>query len=183
MNTSALIRFFSLTALLLPLFTPSAFAQPRAGQTALGAEVGIFVPKDEQLDIGGVAAGLFEVYATPRVGIRSTVTAIRADYARNDNDDERQLRFGVDVIRNWEFGRVHPFAGAGIAMHLLRFYRDGNNEGPNDTKFGAQGLGGAEFFLNRAWTVKAEGRYQWVADRPNLDPDGLSLTFGVKRYF
>ena len=167
-------------------FLPSlAAAQPvpNAGQVAIGGEFGVFIPADEQLDPGIVGGGLLEFYATPRIGIRGSVMAIRSGYDRDDDDDERQLRFGVDVIYNWEFGRVHPFAGGGIGMHLLRFYRDGDNEGPNDTEFGVQGLGGAEFFLNRAWTVKAEGRYQWVADRPNLNPDGLSLTIGLKRYF
>ena len=156
---------------------------PSAGQVAAGAEVGVFLPTDSQLSSGIVGGGLFEFYATPRVGIRGSVMAIRNGYDRVDDDDERQMRLGLDVIYNWEYGGVHPFAGAGIAMHFLRFYRDGDNEGPNDTEFGAQLLGGAEFFLDTAWTLKAEARYQWVGDRPNLNPDGLALTVGVKRYF
>lgn len=156
---------------------------PDAGQVAAGGEIGVFLPKDEQLSAGIVGGGLLEFYATPRVGIRGSLMAIRNGYDRRDDDDERQLRLGVDVIYNWEYGSVHPFVGAGLGMHFLRFYRDGDNEGPNDTEFGMQLLGGAEFFLNRAWTVKAEGRYQFVGDRPNLDPDGLALTIGLKRYF
>ena len=37
--------------------------------------------------------------------------------------------------------------------------------------------------MNRAWTTKFEARYQFVKDRPNLDPDGLGLLVGLKRYF
>ena len=164
-------------------FIAAAQPVPNTGQVAIGGEVGLFFPADEQLDAGIVGGGLIEFYLTPRVGIRGTVTAIRTGYDRNDDDDERQLRFGGDVIYNWEFGKVHPFAGGGIGVHLLRFYRDGDNVEPNDTNFGGQGLGGAEIFLNRDWTVKLEGRYQWVEDRPNLNPDGFSATVGVKRYF
>ena len=185
MSTSSFLRHLIITSALALACPLVAAAQPvpNTGQVAAGAEVGLFFPADENLDAGIVAGGLVEFYVSPRLGIRGTVTAIRSGYDRNDDDDERQLRFGGDVIYNWEFGKVHPFAGGGIGIHLLRFYRDGDNEEPNDTNFGGQALGGAEIFLNRAWTVKLEGRYQWVEDRPNLDPDGFSATVGVKRYF
>jgi opacity protein-like surface antigen len=185
MNTSALLKPLALGALCIVLLPTVGQSQPvpDAGQVAAGGEFGLFIPADEQLDPGLIGGGLLEFYATPRVGIRGTVMAIRNGYDREDDDDERQIRFGVDVIYNWEFGAVHPFLGAGVGVHLLRFYRDGDNEGPNDTEAGGQVLGGAEFFLDRQWTVKTEARYQWVADRPNLNPDGLALTLGLKRYF
>jgi opacity protein-like surface antigen len=170
----------ALCALAIPAL---AAAQPAAGQVAAGAEIGLFFPADEQLATGVTGGGLFEYYVTRRLSIRGTVMAIRAGYDRQDDDDERQLRFGGDVIYNWEGGKIHPFAGGGIGLHLLRYYRSGDNVGPNDTNIGAQVLGGVEVFLNRAWTVKGEGRYQWVEDRPSLNPDGLSLTIGIKRYF
>lgn len=169
--------------MMLNLLPTIAGAQPRTGQVAAGADIGMFVPSDEQLQSGLMADGFVEFYATPRLGIRPIVTAIRSGYDRFDDDDERQLRVGVDVIYNWEGGRVHPFVGGGFGMHFLRFYRDGNNEGPNDTNFGTNVLGGLEFFMNRAWVVKLEGRYQWVQDRPNLDPDGFAALIGLKRYF
>jgi opacity protein-like surface antigen len=183
MSTATLTRHLFYSTLVLIVTAAAASAQPNAGQVAAGGEIGVFIPADEQLSPGFTGGGLLEFYATRRIGIRGTVMTIRNGYDRRDDDDERQVRFGADVIYNWEFGRVHPFAGGGIGMHLLRFYRDGDNEGPNDTEFGVQGLGGVEFFLNRAWTVKTEGRYQWVGDRPSIDPDGLSLTVGLKRYF
>ncbi len=185
MNTSSFVTRLALSAFCAALFPAVAAAQrvPDAGQVAVGAEFGVFLPSDDQLEPGLAGGGLIEFYATPRVGIRGSVMAMRNDYERGGDDEERQIRFGADVIYNWEYGSVHPFAGAGVGMHLLRFYDEGDNVGPNDTEFGAQILGGAEFFLNRDWTVKAEGRYQWVGDRPLVDLDGLALTIGVKRYF
>jgi opacity protein-like surface antigen len=161
----------------------SAQPVPDAGQVALGVDFGVFLPADEQLDPGGIIGGLIEFYATPRLGIRASLMAIRNGYDRPDDDEERQLRIGGDVIYNWEFGRVHPFAGGGLGLHLMRFYRDDEGEGPDDSNLGVSALGGAEFFLNRWWTFKLEGRYQWVGDRPNLNPDGLAVTGGFKRYF
>ena len=185
MTTSSFLSRCFVVIACFALFPVTANGQPvpDGGQVAAGAEIGMFIPTDEQLEPGITGGGLIEFYASPRVGIRGTVTAIRNGYDREDDDSERQLRFGADVIYNWEYGAVHPFLGAGLGVHLLRFYRDGDNEGPNDTEFGGNVLGGLEFFLNRAWTVKGEARYQWVADRPNLDPDGLGLTIGLKRYF
>lgn len=183
MKTSSCLTRLALSAFCATLFPAAVAAQPNAGQVAVGAEFGVFLPADEQLDSGLVGGGLIEFYATPRVGIRGTVTAIRNDYERGGDDEERQLRFGADVIYNWEFGSVHPFLGGGVGVHLLRFYDEGDNIGPNDTEFGTQVLGCAEFFMNREWTIKAEGRYQWVGDRPLFNPDGLALTIGVKRYF
>lgn len=185
MTTSSWVRHLAFVTFLTALVPAVAAAQPvpDAGQVAAGAEIGVFLPSDDLLDNGWVGGGLLEYYVTPRVGIRGSVMAIRAGYERPGDEEERQLRFGGDVIYNWEYGAVHPFAGAGLGMHLLRYYNDGDNIGENDTEFGAQILGGAEFFMNREWTVKAEGRYQWVGDRPLVDPDGFSLTIGIKKYF
>jgi opacity protein-like surface antigen len=181
-NSAFLLRSIPIAAVVL--LTPLvATAQPRTGQVAAGADIGAYLPKDEQLSNGWMADGFVEFYATPRVGIRGIVTAIRNGYERFDNDDERQLRLGVDVIYNWEGGKFHPFVGAGFGAHFLRFYRDGDHEEPDDNNFGSNILGGVEVFINRAWTTKFEARYQFVQDRPNLDPDGLGLLIGLKRYF
>jgi opacity protein-like surface antigen len=156
---------------------------PDRGQVALGAEVGIFLPSDDQLDSSITGGGLMEVYLTPRVGVRGSVKAMRPEYDRGTDEQERQVRLGADVIYNWEGGRLHPFAGGGVGLHFLRFTDNGEGIGDTDTKLGASVLGGFEYFLNRAWTIKTEGRYQWVDDKPLVDPDGFAVTFGLKRYF
>jgi Outer membrane protein beta-barrel domain len=180
--TSSAIRLVLLAALLTAVPT-LASAQPLPGQVAAGGDIGLFVPSDEQLDAGWMADGFVEFYATRRVGFRPIVTAIRNGYELADDTDERQLRLGLDVIYNWEGGNIHPFLGAGIGIHFLRLYSNGDHVEPDDNNFGANVLGGLEVFLNRAWTVKFEGRYQWVEDRPHVDPDGFGLLVGLKRYF
>ncbi len=181
-NSAVPVRLFGAVAL-LSLFPTWALAQPHTGQVAAGGDIGVYIPTDEQLSTGWIGDGFLEFYATPRLGFRPIVTAIRTGYDRFDDDDERQLRLGLDVIYNWEGGNIHPFAGVGAGVHFLRFYRNGNHEGPDDNNFGANVLGGVEIFFNPTWTVKLEGRYQWVQDRPAIDPDGLGLLVGLKKYF
>jgi opacity protein-like surface antigen len=183
MNTSALCRGGVLAAALLLVFAASAFAQPRQGQAAVGGDIGLFFPSDDQLDGALFGGGFVEVYATPRVGIRPSLFWTAPEYERGTDENENQMRLGVDVIYNWEGGIVHPFVGAGIAAHFLQFTSDGEDVDDSDTNLGFALLGGVEYFLNRAWAVKGEGRYQWVDDRPSVNPDGFALTIGLKRYF
>ncbi len=186
MRTHILVLHASLLAGLLSLAIPSSSAAqpvPNTGQMAVGGDVGVFLPADDQLDGSFIVAGFFEYYFTPRLSIRGSVSETRPSYSRGSDEEERQLRLGGDVIYNWERGKFHPFAGGGLGIHNLRFFDAGDNIGDNDTNVGVSGLGGVEVFLNRQWTFKIEGRYQWVDDRPLLEPDGFALTFGVKRYF
>ena len=166
--------------LVLPL---AAAAQPRQGQVALGGDIGLFFPTDEQLDGALTGGGFIEIYPAPRVSVRPSLFLSAPEYERADAEHERQTRLGVDVIYNWERGRYHPFVGGGVGAHFLQFTRDGEDIGDTDTVLGVAALGGLEVFLNRAWTFKGEGRYQWVDDERGFNPDGLALTVGLKRYF
>lgn len=167
----------------LTLLPALASAQPQGGQFAAGADVGLFFPADDQFDSALFWGGFLEGYATPRVGIRGSLFVTSPEYERGTDEHERQIRLGADVIYNWEGGRVHPFVGAGLAAHFLQFTDNGEDVGDSDSRLGFDVLGGLEYFLNRAWTVKGEGRYQWVDDRRGVNPDGLVLTIGLKRYF
>jgi opacity protein-like surface antigen len=171
--------------LMVALAAPGADAQtvPESGQVAAGAELGLFAPTDGQFDGALIGGGLVEVYLTDRVSVRGSVLATAPAYVRGTEEDERQIRLGADGIYNWEMGRVHPFAGAGVGLHLLQLTDEGESVGDSETKAGLSVLGGLEYFLSRRWTLKAEGRYQWVANLPLVNPDGFALTVGLKRYF
>lgn len=183
MNTSAVLQRLVFLAALMLLFPLTSAAQPRDGQVALGGDIGLFFPSDDQLD-GALFGGAFvELYPTPRLGVRPSLFVSAPEYERGTDENERQTRLGVDVIYNWEGGRVHPFVGGGLGAHFLQFTDNGESIGDSSTKLGFAALGGLEYFLNRAWTFKGEGRYQWVDDRPGLNPDGFVLSIGLKRYF
>jgi hypothetical protein len=185
MNTSALHHLIGriLIAALILFLPLTATAQPRDGQVAVGGDIGLFFPSDDQLD-GALSGGAFiEVFSSSRIGIRPSLFVTSPEYDRGTDEHERQMRLGVDVIYNWEGGRVHPFVGAGLGAHFLQFTDNGEEIGDSDTKLGLGLLGGLEYFLNRAWAVKGEGRYHWVDDERGVNPDGLALTIGLKRYF
>ena len=182
--TFAPLPVFLLASVMLAM-PAEAIAQPvpSTGQVAAGIDVGLFLPSDDQFDTSITGGGFFEFYLTPRIGVRTGVMAMRPSYQRGTDEQERQIRLGADLIYNWEYGHIHPFAGGGLGMHLLRTYDDGQNVGTNYSKVGVSALGGFEYFLNREWTVKTEGRYQWVGDIPLVNPNGFALTIGLKRYF
>lgn len=161
----------------------TATAQPREGQWALGGDIGLFFPTDEQFDGALTGGGFVEIYPTARIGIRPSLFVTSPEYERGTDEHERQMRLGFDVIYNWEHGKYHPFAGGGLGAHFLQFTHDGEEIGDSRTELGFAALGGIEVFLNRVWTLKGEGRYHWVDDERGVNPDGLALTIGLKRYF
>jgi hypothetical protein len=168
----------------LMLFLPlTAAAQPRAGQVALGGDIGLFFPTDDQFDGALIGGGFIEIYPSARIGVRPSLFVTSPEYDRGTDEHEKQMRLGFDVIYNWERGRYHPFVGGGLGAHFLQFRQDGEDIGDSSTELGFAALGGIEVFLNRAWTLKGEGRYHWVDNERGVDPDGLALTIGLKRYF
>lgn len=176
-----------IAALALTLTVPATAAAqrrvPDAGMVAIGGEFGVFAPSDDQFEPAPIFGGLFEVYATPRLGLRGSLAYTNPAFDRGQDDTLEQFRAGFDAIYNWEGGKVHPFAGGGLGLHILQVEDEGHPVTDEETQVGFSVLGGVEYFLNRHWTIKGEGRYQWVDDVFGTDSDGFAATFGVKRYF
>jgi opacity protein-like surface antigen len=191
MTTSALNarangrRYIELVLFLatLTLFPIEVMAQPAEGQFTAGGDFGLFFPADDQFDSAAVWGAFVEGYATRRVGIRGSLFYTSPEFERGGDEHARQLRLGADLIYNWEGGRVHPFVGAGLGAHFMQFTDEGEDVGDSETQLGFDVLGGLEYFLNTDWTVKGELRYHWVDDFRRVDPDGLAMTIGLKRYF
>jgi opacity protein-like surface antigen len=179
-------QHFTVVALLL-LIPTVALAQrrrvPATDSGALGGDVGLFVPRSDALDAGPALEGFYEYYFTPRGSLRLGLGWANPSFAGRDNDSLRTLRVAVDGVYNWERGKVHPFVGAGIGIYFLQPKNNGNNAGDAETKTGATLFGGAEFFTSRTVSVKAEGRYHLVSESFGINPDGLALTIGMKKYF
>jgi hypothetical protein len=156
---------------------------PHKGASALGGEVGIFLPKEDVLTTGPVLEGFYEHYLTARDSIRVGVGWLNPKWEAESSDSLRQIRIGADLVHNWEGGTVHPFVGAGLGAYILQFRDNGENLGDSETKVGGSVFGGAEFFTSDTFSVKGEARYHVVSKVNGFNPSGLSLTFGVKSYF
>ena len=162
-----------------------ALAQPRVPDREMwgvGGEVGVFLPQENGFGAGLDLQALAEYYLTPR-------TSIRAAFGWNDPSvdgggaSRRTARLTLDVLYNWEGGRVHPFVGAGFGAYFLQPKIGGRAVGESRQEPGFSLAGGFEYFTARTFTIKAEARYHAVlADGP-WDMDGLALTIGFKQYF
>ena len=158
--------------------------QPAEGSIAVQGGIGFFVPQDSAFGTALDLEGHGDFYLTSRLGVRFGVDWTDPSFHRESSDSLRQVRFGGDVIYNWEGGKWHPFAGAGIAAHVIQQKDNGRDLGGSESKLGGALLGGVEYFFNRNSTFTGEARYQFVGDTRNgYNPSGLVLLFGLKRYF
>ena len=80
-------------------------------------------------------------------------------------------------------GAVHPFVGAGLGIYFIQEKDNGNSFGEDHTKLGGTVFGGVEFFTSNTVSVKGEARYHLIDNINGLNPDGLALTIGLKKYF
>ena len=182
---NAQLRHLIVTAAILALSSP-AFGQgrtPTPDSAAIGGDVGVFLPRDSALTTGPTLEGFYEFYLTSRESVRMGAGWLNPRFDREHEDSLRQIRIAFDVVHNWEGGSVHPFVGAGLGVYFLQVRDNGNNAGDSESKLGGTLFGGAEFFTSRTLTVKAEARYHVVQNARGLNPDGLALTIGLKKYF
>jgi hypothetical protein len=164
----------------------SAAAQGRVPATdsgAIGGDVGIMVPRAEPLGTGPVLEGFYEYYFAPRTSVRIGLGWANPSFDREEDDSLRTLRVPVDLVYNWEGGTLHPFAGAGLGIYFVQQKDNGASVGDSATKVGATLLGGVEFFSGRSVAVKGEARYHLLGDAFGINPGGLAVTIGVKKYF
>lgn len=140
----------------LPATAAAQSRMPHKDAGALGAEVGVFFPRQDGMTMGPEIAGFYEYYLTARDSLRLGGGWANPKLEANSDARTRQIRFGVDLIHNWEGGAVHPFVGAGIGTYFLQPRLNGTNLGDSATKVGATILGGLEFFTSNTFAVKGE---------------------------
>lgn len=167
----------------IPAFASAQGRMPHKGAGAVGADVGVFLPKEHQLTTGPVIEGFYEYYLTARDSLRVGAGWLNPKFERERADSLRQIRIAVDLVHNWEGGAVHPFVGAGLGTYFLQERDNGNNFGDSETKLGGTVFAGAEFFTSNTFAVKGEARYHIVQKVRGFNPSGLALTIGVKSYF
>src|SRR5262249_31802720 len=130
-----------------------ALAQERAphrGSTAVGVDVGAFIPKESQLDNALIVNALFEYYVTPRVSLRTGFGLTNPEFTNGSANSLRQVPLRLDVNYNWEGGKWHPFVGAGAGAYFLQV-KDPNGHaiGQSESKPGFNLGGGVEYFTGR----------------------------------
>lgn len=157
---------------------------PHAGSTAVGFDVGAFVPAESELDNALIFSALLEYYLTPRVSLRTDFGLTDPGFSRESADSLRQIPLRLDVNYNWERGKWHPFVGAGVGAYFLRFKDNGQAFGDTETKPGVNVGGGIEYFTGRTVSLKGEARYHAIGNtRAGTDPSGFVVTGGLKKYW
>jgi hypothetical protein len=184
MFTRALGVFMLASCVVAPGVAEAQERAPHAGSTAVGAEVGAFIPKDGQLDTALIVSALLEYYVTPRVSLRTDFGLTDPGFSRESSDSLRQIPLRLDVNYNWEGGKWHPFVGAGVGAYFLRFKDNGEAFGGTETKPGFNVGGGIEYFTGRTVSLKGEARYHVIGKMDGgQDPSGLVFTGGLKKYW
>jgi hypothetical protein len=183
MRKARLLTWSLAITLAIPALASAQGRMPHKGAGAVGADVGVFLPKEEQLTTGPVVEGFYEYYLTARDSVRVGAGWLNPKFERESADSFRQIRIAVDLVHNWEGGTVHPFAGAGLGTYFLQLRDNGTNVGDSETKLGGTVFAGAEFFTSNTFAVKGEARYHIVQKVGGFNPSGLALTIGVKGYF
>ena len=183
MRTALMRVVVAFTILLMPA---NAFAQgrtPAPESGAVGGDLGVFIPADDALGSSLALEGFYEYYLTSRVSVRTGLGWTNPSFDREDDDSLRHFRVALDVVHNWEGGTVHPFVGGGIGIYFLQPRDNGESVGDSESKIGATLFGGVEYFTSNTVSVKGELRYHIISDAFGLNPDGMALMIGVKKYF
>ena len=157
---------------------------PHTGSTAVGIDLGAFMPAENQFDNALIVNALLEYYVTPRVSLRTDFGLTDPGLSRESTDSLRQIPLRLNVNYNWEGGKWHPFVGAGAGAYFLQFKDNGQPFGQSETKPGFNVGGGIEYFTGRTVSLKGEARYHVIGNtRGGQDPSGLVFTGGLKKYF
>jgi opacity protein-like surface antigen len=172
-------------ALCVVALPATAWAQrtPAAESGAIGGDFGVFLPAEDQLSPGLALEGFYEYYLTARTSVRTGLGWANPNFGREEEDSLRHFRVALDVAYNWEGGTVHPFVGAGIGIYFLQLKDNGESFGDSESKFGGTVFGGVEYFTSDTLSVKGELRYHLISDVGALNPDGATLSIGLKKYF
>ena len=165
----------------------AAGAVPDRGMSAVGVSLGVSGPGDDRLENGLVLSAWAERYTTRRVSFRGMVSGNWWGVIDGPEDDGvSPISAKVNLVYNWERGKWHPYATAGLGLYKFRF-----TEGDVDssaTTFGFNIGGGAEYFIRLKDTIVVEALiHPLVGDVESrfssYIPWYWTLSGGYKKYF
>ena len=177
------MRLFIFLCAFLALATASAAQTPDAGTRAAGVDAGVLFP-DDSFEPTVTLDGFGEYYLTPRVSVRGQLGWASPGFDGRTEDHFRQVRLTFNAIYNWQHGVWQPYVTAGAGAYFVRQLFDGRDDPDRETRGGINFGGGMEYPVTEVMILKGEARWDLVSHPPGLpDATGLTLTFGVKRYF
>lgn len=180
-SKALLIPTFLLLLSPMALPTYAASSAPVTGDWAASFNAGFANPFDDDFDdVEPVLTGTVEYYTSPRVSWRGLLGVMSFSSDGEGNPSIDATFVNANVAYNWERGKFHPYVTGGIGL----YDKDPSTNLPDDfdeTKFGANGGGGLEWFLGQRWAIKFEGTlHRMTGENPNSVFLG---TAGVKFWF
>jgi hypothetical protein len=176
-------QLICMLALLVGNVLPASAQTPDEGMLAAGIDIGAFFP-DDAFESAVTVDGFGEWYFTPRLSGRFMLVWTDPGVSGRTEDHFRQFKLLFNGVYNWEMGVWHPFVTAGAGAYFVRLILDERPDPEGETRGGLNFGGGVEYFATALTTLKGELRWDVVSDPPGLpDATGMTLTFGVKRYF
>jgi len=162
-------------------------AVPDRGMSALGVSLGLSSPGDDRLENGLVLSVWGEHYMTRRVSFRGMVSGNWWGVIDGPEEDGvSPISAKVNLVYNWERGKWHPYATAGLGVYKFRFTEDDIDS--SATTFGFNIGGGAEYFVRLKDTLVVEALiHPIVGDVESRFNSYLpwywTLSGGYKKYF
>lgn len=173
--------------------TEAQTAGPRENTIAVGGDVG-FLASDNVASEGGAttldavtgsADAFVEYYYTDRVSFRAMYGWAAPRFGSVPELSLRRQHVTVNLLYNWQVGRLRPFAAIGGGTVFVSRRREGNTVGQTLAKPGGALGGGAEYYF-RTFAVRSEMSVHVLNDEkgiPELEGatlTGFTWTFGVK---
>ncbi len=162
-------------------------AVPDRGMSALGVSLGLSSPGDDRLENGLVLSVWGEHYMTRRVSFRGMVSGNWWGVIDGPEEDGvSPISAKVNLVYNWERGKWHPYATAGLGVYKFRFTEDDIDS--SATTFGFNIGGGAEYFVRLKDTIVVEALIHPIVGDVDSRfnsyiPWYWTLSGGYKKYF
>jgi hypothetical protein len=177
-----------LAAALVIAVSPAVAQSPQRGSSAIGVEVGPFMPAAESFPLDGIdrtspiVQVFYHSYLAARTSLRfgaGTTNPKLPGYP--PGPAVRYIRAGVDLVHKSERSL---YVGAGVGIYSLRGPFDRVADGHRTVlKPGGTFFVGGEYFIRDTVSLTVEGRLHALRKFGDFDPFGLTSTFGLKKHF
>lgn len=178
MKFRILTPFAALLVLLLAAPAAVGATLPRKGGVAVGVAAGAALPFETDYSAGFDLTGSFDYYFSEAGGVRGTVGYVREGTKLEGTTDPNASYFLASAVWTGRGEKVRPFALAGLGIYVFEPATGGRNG-----RAGLHAGGGAEFSLDRRWSLTGEGLFHFVSDAGDRKTSFFGLTAGFRYRF